>query len=168
MPLIIKDESNSLEMLFRMAIDIVSVGNLREFGKGLTRGQLEMIPEKATCDFAWVVTCIISTVSMEDVKLIAQRSRNPFTAAIAWTYGKDITFNTRKRHSLESVAKTIVHELTHIGDKNDAHSFGHGSNYNQDKKQDCAPMVAADLFWKFIKTKTEDSYIQLTPKKINL
>jgi len=165
MPLVIEDKENNLELLFRMVIDLVSLENLREFGKNLTPEQLEHVPDMADCDLGWVISCITSTVALEDVKLVAKRSRNPFTSAIAWTYGKDITFNTRKRHSLESVVKGSLHELCHIADHNDAHNFGHGTNFNQQDKQGCAPMLMGELFWQFIKKNTENSCIQLTSKR---
>ena len=164
MPLVIEDKENNLELLFRMVIDLVSLENLREFGKQLSTEQLRHVPEYATCDFGWVVSCVTSIVALEDVKIKARSSKNPFSSVLAWTYGKDVTFNTRKRHSLESVTKSVLHELTHIADKDDAHGFGHGSNFGQGDKQGAAPMLMGELFWEFIKKNTDSSYIMLTKK----
>ena len=152
MPLINSSVSD-IDRKIDTAIEFVNVRTLRKFSKSLTKNQLESIPEMANCNFGWVVACVISVVDLENVKIIMKKSRNPFTSAKAWTYGKDIYFNSRKNHTLESMIKTICHELVHIADSKDELNFGHGSNFNQDQKQLTAPMLFASLFYDYIEAR---------------
>ena len=155
MPLI-KVNVSDIGFSIENAIELINVQSVRDFSSSCRVGILKHTPYLANCDYGWVLACIISTLATKDIKIIVKKSRNPFTKAVAWTYGEDIYFNSRKNHTQESILKTICHELVHIADSDDVYTFGHGvgrfANFNQDEKKNCAPMLFSRMFYDYLET----------------
>ena len=66
----------------------------------------------------------------------------------AYTTGRDIFLNvTWPEKDVSKLVETLMHEVVHVVD--DYGLFGHGSNYNQDKKTRTAPIYLAALAKEF-------------------
>jgi len=139
-----------LDLVIQEVASLITLKTLKEFKKSLTEKELNNFPDLADCSLGCVIAEIRETLIGSNVRLISKKSKNPWTSARAWTYGKDIYFNSRKIHSRADILRTTIHELVHIADARSPKSFGHGSNFNQDQKQLTAPMLVSTYFAGFI------------------
>ena len=154
MPIIIKEPMlSNLEVKIKMAANLVTPDLFLEFSNQLTPEQDKLIPRYSTVPLLEVVHLILRTLVKSHIEVATYRSRWPWSKARAYTMGKNININTRHEHSVKNLIKTYVHELSHIASKQSNESFDHGSNSNQHKKLDTAPILIANMYLEFLRSK---------------
>lgn len=155
MGLITINKSTELDRLINLAASKVSLMNMIRFKANYDQSYLNQVPPLSNCSIEVAIDEISKVLIHIDVKLGTYKAKAPWSSVKAYTTGKNIMFNTRKIHTLESIVNTIVHELTHIASgSNNNLEFGHGTgpsrNYNQDKKQGCMPQLLGRTFSEWV------------------
>lgn len=150
MPIIVKDRRTTLEKSTCDIATLFTKERFKEFKMQLTEDELNTIPDMAGMNVGSIIEEMNWCIRTKTIELKTYRSRYPFSKAWAYTKGKNIHFNSRKNHTIKSMIRTVAHELVHIADShNPVVSYGHGNNFNQDQKQNCAPQMIAQLFENF-------------------
>jgi len=137
--------SNSdLHLATGMANEILSEES--NFMKHYTKPEFEeFTPDMSDTTLLNIMLFMISYLKILEINVYKWFPKWRWTKAIAYTGGKDIYINARKRgRPVEKIINTIVHETVHIVDNNVDNRFGHGSN-NPKGKEKTAPYLIGRL-----------------------
>ena len=151
MPIIrISKRETKLEHYIDKAASLVTAENVLNFSNQLTPEQDAIIPDGSTITLLEVTQRAQRALRKKSVYISTYRSKWPWSKARAYTDGIKIKINSRKAHTIKSLALTLSHEVVHIADSYSDESFGHGSNSSQGNKQNSAPIMFASLFVEFL------------------
>ena len=151
MPILKINRNSILEERINIVSKRFTIKNLNDFIYTLTDKESNYVPEKSEIRFIDVCLFVRDVLENRVVEVNTFRSRYPWSKMVARTSGRNISFNSRKNHTVESITETISHELVHIADSYDiVNNYGHGSNRNQGSKKNTAPIMFGELFSKYL------------------